>query len=172
MVIWHLTITLDGFIAGRDHDMSFLSGVEHAPGVAAEAAAATGAILAGRRWYDAHGHRPGSRPYGGRWDGELFVLTHHPVDDEGVSFVSGDVTDALGTARAAAGDRNVVIFGADIARQALERGLVDEFVVHLAPVMIGDGVRLADAVVDAPVWFERLGAESNRAVDLRYRPVR
>src|SRR3954447_15067530 len=145
MIIWHLTITLDCFIAGPDHDMSFLGGVAHTAGVASEYAATTGAILAGRRWYDAHGHRPESRPYGGTWEGELFVLTHSPPDDTGVTFVSGDIVDALAAACGAASDRNVVIFGADIARQALARDLVDEFVVHIAPVLLGDGVRLSNA---------------------------
>lgn len=170
MVIWHLTTTLDGFIAGPEHDMSFLNRVEHSPGVAARYAARTGAILAGRRWYDAHGHRPESRPYGGRWTGELLVMTTRPVDDPSVTFLSGDIVAAVNAAREAAGDRDVVVFGADLARQALERDLIDEFVVHLAPVLLGDGVRLSDAVEAAPIWFERLEGPTT-AVDLRFRPA-
>jgi dihydrofolate reductase len=64
----------------------------------------------------------------------------------------------------------VVIFGANLARQALAEDLIDEFVVHIAPIMIGEGVRLSDAVDGRPVRFERIGSD-NRAVDLRYRPV-
>src|SRR4051812_15385373 len=95
MVIWHLTITLDGFVAGPQHDMSFLGRVEHTPEVAARYAARAGAILAGRRWYDAHGHRPESRPYGGRWTGELLVLTHRSAADPSVTFLSGDIGAAV-----------------------------------------------------------------------------
>ena len=168
--IWHLTMTLDGFIAGPNHDMSFLAGVEHTAGIADRYAGATGAILAGRRWYDAHGHRPESRPYGGRWQGELFVLTNRPAEDPSVTFLSGDIGTAVAAARAGAGGRDLVIFGAQIARQALAEGLIDEFVVHFAPIMIGDGVRVSEAVGDRPLRFERIGTD-NRAVDLRYRPI-
>ncbi len=167
--LWHVTMTLDGFIAGPDHDMGFLAGVEHTPGVAERYAEATGAIVAGRRWFDAHGHRPESRPYGGRWNGKLYVLTSRPVDDPSITFLSGDIDEAVATARAGADGRDLVIFGAHVAGQALAAGLIDEFVVHLAPIMIGRGVRVSDAVGDRPVRFEQI-ASDNRAVDLRYRP--
>jgi hypothetical protein len=87
-------------------------------------------------------------------------LTHRAAADPSVRFLSGDVGAAVAAARIAAGDRDVVIFGADIARQALEAELIDEFVVHLAPVLLGDGVRLSDAVGAEPVWFERLDGPS------------
>lgn len=74
------------------------------------------------------------------------MLTHEPPDDvpdwmTGM-FVAEDIEAAVARAREAAGRKNVGILGASVARQCLERGLLDEIVVHLAPVLLGDGVRL------------------------------
>src|ERR1700693_1338738 len=80
---------------------------------------------------------------GGAWSGPQFVLTNNaPKDEEDASmaFVSGDIRGAMGVAREA-GDRNVMIIGADVARQCIQAGLIDEIRVHLAPVLLGDGVR-------------------------------
>jgi dihydrofolate reductase len=130
-VLWHVTMSLDGFIAGSNHAMDWLAGVSLRPGTTEEAVATTGAILAGRRGYDAGAAvAPGeasSMPYGGKWRGPIFVLTH-PEDaapDPGVTFLSCDVAEAVETALAAAGGKNLVIFGADLARQCVMRGLVD-----------------------------------------------
>ena len=58
------------------------------------------------------------------------------------TFVSDGIGDAVARAQAAAGRKNVVVLGADIARQCLENGLLDEVVVSLVPALLGDGVRL------------------------------
>jgi hypothetical protein len=79
-VLWHTTMSLDGFIAGPDHSMDWMSGVSFAPGTVDAAAASAGAILAGRRWNDAFAGNPDAAPYGGRFKGPIFVLTHHPED--------------------------------------------------------------------------------------------
>jgi dihydrofolate reductase len=57
----------------------------------------------------------------------------------------------VATAGATAGDRNVVVLGANIARQCLETGLLDEIIVHVAPILLGDGVRLFERVGGEPV---------------------
>ena len=58
-------------------------------------------------------------------------------------FVTTGIQDALEQARAAAGGKDVVIGGgADVARQYLAAGLVDELQLHVVPVLLGDGVRL------------------------------
>jgi hypothetical protein len=79
-VLWHLTMSLDGLIAGPNHSMDWMSGLSFAPGVVDEFVATTGAILAGRRGYDAAAGDPDAAPYGGAWSGPIFVLTHHPED--------------------------------------------------------------------------------------------
>ena len=61
-----------------------------------------------------------------------------------MTFVSCDIGDAVTAALAAADGKNLELLGANIARQCATRGLIDELYVHLAPVMLGDGVRVFD----------------------------
>jgi dihydrofolate reductase len=77
--------------------------------------------------------------------GPVFVLTHEPPDppDPGVTFLTGDIGDAVATALNAAGGKNLEILGADVAGQCLRRGLVDEILVYVLPVLLGDGIRLS-----------------------------
>jgi dihydrofolate reductase len=182
-VMWHFTMSLDGFIAGPNHSMDWLAGLPERPGLVEQLAAGVGAILAGRRGYDAGAAvAPGnaaSLPFGGAFQGPIFVLTHHPEDaipDPGVTFLDCDVDEAVATALAAAGGKNVEVFSADVGRQCVTRGLIDEFYVHLVPVMVGDGVRLFDCPGIDPVSWERIDdgdpGRLGGVVDLRYRPVR
>jgi dihydrofolate reductase len=75
--------------------------------------------------------------------------------DAGRVGASGDLATAVATAVDAADGRNVVLFGASIPQQCLRDGLLDEIVIHLAPVLLGDGVRLFDAPGGAPVVLRR-----------------
>jgi dihydrofolate reductase len=80
------------------------------------------------------------------------------------------IEHAVATARAAADGRNLVIFGANTARQSLETGLLDEIVVHLAPVLLGDGVRLHGGPGVGRVDLERTAVDqSGQLTDLRFR---
>jgi len=149
-VLWHLTMSLDGFIAGPNHEMGWMAGFDFTPGLVDRYVAGTGAILAGRRGFDAgvDADPTFAAPYGGAWSGPMFVLTHHPEDatpHEGMVFIDCDIVEAVQTALGAAGGKDLEVFGADLARQCLERGLIDEFHVHLAPVMLGDGLRFLHA---------------------------
>jgi dihydrofolate reductase len=143
-------MSLDGFIAGPDDSMDWAFKAAGRSARADEVRDSTGAILGGRRWYNAAAAKYDGVAgiYGGGWTGPVFVLTHHPEDapdDPAVTFLSGGLDDALAAARAAAGDGNVVIFGANTAQQCLDAGELDELVIHLAPVLLGDGVRLYGA---------------------------
>ena len=76
------------------------------------------------------------------------------------------------TAEAAAAGRNVGIFGASLSRQCLRHGLLDEIVIHLAPVILGDGVRLFGGEREGRVELERISlGEAERLTDLRSRVV-
>ena len=104
--------------------------------------AGLGAAICGRGMYDAAGAWGGSNPFGG----PLFVVTHRtddaPDPASGFTFVPG-FEEALGQAREAAGDRAVAIGGgADLIRQALDAGGVDELSISTAPVVLGAGKRL------------------------------
>jgi dihydrofolate reductase len=185
-VIWHVTMSLDGFIAGRGDSMDWVVASWSDGGkntrdidvqrsaVADEVLRSAGAILGGRRWYDvAVGKFDGYRGiYGGQWAGPVFVLTHRPPDTDhhpAITFVSGDLTDAVATATSAAAGKNVIVFGANLALQCLRAGLLDEIVIHLVPVLLGYGVRLLNAPDLGPVALERtLVATSGQVIDLRF----
>jgi dihydrofolate reductase len=118
-------------------DWAFASPSGPNPAVA-EVIHTTGAILAGRRWYEVATSRYGGRAgiYGGAWSGPVFVLTHrsdHDVSDPGITLLSGGVTEAVATTLAAADGKNIGIFGANTAQQCLAAGLVDELFIDLAP---------------------------------------
>jgi len=93
-VLWHVTMSVDGFIAGPDDAMDWALQYPSEPNPAVEEVIqTTGAILAGRRWYDVATSRYGGRAgiYGGAWTGPVFVLTHrldHDVSDPGITLLS------------------------------------------------------------------------------------
>ncbi len=141
-VVVNRAMSLDGFIAGPDHAMDWVFEYmkeDRFP----EVMAATGAMLVGRRTHEvAKLMSVEDRDYDG---GPVFVLTHQPPDepDQGVTFLTCDLAEAVSTARAVAGGKNLEILGADLASQCLQRGLVDEVLVYVMPVLLGDGVRFS-----------------------------
>ena len=174
-VLWHVTMSLDGFVAGPEHGMEWAFESDGPSRLADEVMATTGAILGGRRWYDVATarYRGVDGIYGGNWSGPVFVLTHDPPPGQhhpAVTFLSGGVEHAVVTAQQAAGDGNVEIFGANLASQVLHAGLLDEIVVHLAPVLLGDGVRMYEVAGRSPVRLERTTVEpAGQLTDLRFR---
>jgi dihydrofolate reductase len=152
-VVVNRSMSLDGFIAGPGDAMDWIFDfvASDAPSVV-EIAAATGAMLVGRRTHEV-GKRmnanveresaPADEGY--PVSGPVFVLTHEPPDppDAGVTFLAGDIGDAVATALDAAGGKNLEILGADVAGQCLRRGLVDEILVYVLPVLLGDGIRFS-----------------------------
>jgi dihydrofolate reductase len=167
------TMSLDGFVAGPGHSMEFLHATTTRPGLVDEYIAATGAVLAGRDGFDsAIGD---SRPYGGAWKGPIFVLTHHPDDARpaaDVTILSCSVEEAVRIGLEAARGKNLQVFSPTIGRQLLHLGLVDEIDIHIAPVLLGDGIRLYDVPGAAIIDLQRDGDIPTLAANLRYRPVR
>jgi dihydrofolate reductase len=139
-MLYSVTMSLDGFIAGPAGDMSWLT--EHLgpnPEVD-EVIGKIGARLVGNRTFrgdDPHkGTAKEGKPFGAGWTGPQFVLTHNIPDTAvpGVTFV-GDLDSGVASAKAAAGDKYVNILGASIARQCLDAGALDEILVLIAPVI-------------------------------------
>jgi len=147
-------MSLDGFIAGPGDAMGWIFEFFAAD---PEIAAATGAMLVGRRTYEVgakmEADKPGSTDY--PFSGPIFLLTHRPPDppDPGVTVLSGDIGAAVATALDAAGGKDLEILGADVAAQALRSGLVDEILVYVLPVLLGDGIRFS------PPGFARIDLE-------------
>jgi dihydrofolate reductase len=168
------TMSLDGFVAGPGHDMSFManSGAKNRDGLLEEYVEATGAVLAGRDGFDsAIGD---SRPYGGAWSGPIFVLTHHPDDarhDDDVTILSCPLPEAVQIGLDAAKGKNLQVLSASIGTQLLQLGLVDELDIHIAPVLLGDGIRLYDVPGGHLLRLQRQGADSALAAHVRYRPA-
>jgi hypothetical protein len=104
IVLWHVTMSLDGFIAGPDDAMDWVFEYAEPNPAVDEVIRTTGAILAGRRTYDV-GRRdvgkPSGEAFGGAWTGPQFVLTHDVPDgsdDPSVTFLGGDITNAVNRA--------------------------------------------------------------------------
>jgi len=176
-VFVHTIMSLDGFIAGPNDDMSWV--LRHAgdmpSAVVDEVIARTGAVLAGRRVYEVgrRVQRPEARGlFEGRWSGPHFILTHTPPTDEthpSYIFISGDITDAVATALAAADGRDVLVLGATVVDQCLEAGLVSEILMHLVPELVGDGVRLFDVSTHRASLETLEVSASGQVVNLRLR---
>ena len=176
--LYSAAMSLDGFITGAGGDMSWLSAYL---GPNPEVDAFTGkigALLVGKRSFG--GDDPyrdtdnEGKAFGGAWSGPQFVLTHHRPDVAmpDVTFV-GDLASGLAAAKTAAGDKYVNILGADVARQCLDAGELDEILVCIAPVLLGDGVRLFDHPGGSTVALERLSlTQVPHATNLGLRVVR
>jgi dihydrofolate reductase len=139
-VVVNRAMSLDGFIAGPGHAMSWIFDFMTAQ-TFPDVMDATGAVLIGRRTYDvAKRMADEEKGYEG---GAEFVLTHVPPDepDSSVTFLTCDIQEAVATAVSAAGGKALEILGANVAGQCLQRGLVDEILVYVLPVLLGDGVR-------------------------------
>ena len=177
-MLYSVTMSLDGFIAGPGGDMSWLTEYLGPNPAVPELIDEIGALLVGNRTFRGDDpHRDTDQegqPFGGGWDGPQFVLTHHPAETAlpGITFV-GDLDQAVTAAKTAAGDKYVNILGADTARQCLEAGVLDEIFTFIAPVLLGDGVRLFDHPGGTNVKLERLSlTHAPSATNLRMRVIK
>jgi dihydrofolate reductase len=132
---------------------------------------ATGALVTGRRTAEQAGHWGGNHHAGGV---PIFVLSHRPPDPSVadyplVTYVSDGIESAMARARAAAGDRDVLVHGAYTAQRALEAGVLDELQIHQIPVLLGAGRRLFD-VLPSRIELEIVRVvDTPEATHIRYR---
>jgi dihydrofolate reductase len=137
----------------------------------ADAMGRIGAVVSGRGTYEAAGHWGDENP----WGMPLFIVTHRPEEQPesgGFTFVSG-VKEAVERAVEVAGAKDVhVMGGADVIRQALAAGLVDELTIIVAPVVLGAGKRLFEGFTDS-LDLQHLGVrQSQYATFIDYRVAR
>jgi len=178
-VLIHLTMSLDGFIAKPDEDdWDWLSntGSDGSDDLADRVQDGLGAIILGNKDFRNNKVTADIIPYGGGLP--QFVVTHHarePLKIGGTTFqfVTGGVEQAIEIARNAAAGKNVAILGHSIAQQGLERGLVDELIIHIYPVIFGNGLRFIDQLNCQPIELERMESVSTTQItSLRFRVVK
>jgi len=186
-----ISMSVDGFItgpdegvesplgddAGRLHDWMFAEKTAADTEVLDELYARTGAILMGRRMFDV-----GVEPWGdpAPFERPVFVLTHEARDPMAMqggttySFVTDGIEAGLQQAKAAADEKDVGIWGgANIVRQYLKAGLLDEIQIHLIPVLLGEGVRLFEGLGRERIELERTRTiETPSATHLRFTVVK
>jgi dihydrofolate reductase len=178
-VLYSVTMSLDGFIAGPGGDMSWLTEHLGPNPTVDDLIGKIGALLIGNRTFRGDDPYKGveakeGKPFGGGWSGPQFVLTHHAPETPvpGVTFVS-DLDSGVAAAKAAAGDKYVNVLGANTAQQCLDAGVLDEILVCITPVLLGDGVRLFDRPGGTNVKLERISlTHAPRATNLWLRVVR
>lgn len=174
-VLYSATMSLDGYIAGPGGDMSWMTPYLGPNPTADALVDRIGALLVGNRTYGGDDPNRGTDNEGalsGAWHGPQFVLTHEPPEavPVGYTFVTS-LAAGVAAAKDAAGTRYVNILGADVARQALTAGLVDEVLTFVAPILLGGGTRLFEGA--PPVALRRLTQrEHPLAAELWYEVVR
>ena len=172
-LLYSVTTSADGFIAGPNGDMQWMRPYLGPNPEVDELIPKIGSILVGRRSHDGDDPHKGEagegEAFGGGWDGPLFVVTHRLPEtaEPGVTYVD-QLPKAIADAKAAAGDKYVNVIGADIARQCIEVGELDEVLLIVAPVFLGDGTRVFDvpggstvrlqprSATGANLWFDVL----------------
>lgn len=190
------SMSLDGFIAGPGDDVQrlfawmFSGDTDYTVSIGDEemdlkldeksaesyddAIQTIGAIVSGRRMFDVAHAWGGKHPM----DVPVFVVTHSvPPEwadvESPFTFVTDGLESAIAQARQAAGDKNVGVGGADVARQCLKAGLLDEIGIDLVPVLLGDGVRLFEHLGIEPVELEATGMDQGQGVThLRFRVLK
>jgi dihydrofolate reductase len=181
-VILDITMSLDGFIAGPNDGPErplgdggerlfawYFSGdieyrmpsatmtfkVSPASAEVFQVVQTIGALVTGRRTFDIANAWGGRHPV----DVPVFVVTH-TVPPEWVyegspfTFVTDGVESAVEQAKVVAGDKTVGVGAASIAQQCINAGLLDEVQIHLAPVLLGNGIRLFDHLGTEPIELE------------------
>lgn len=187
-VVLDITMSLDGFIAGKNinpeqplgeggdrlHDWFFAGKTDLDEEIMQKLINSTGAVIVGGRTYrdaidDAwQGQTPFHAP--------AFVLVHSipQTTVDGFSFVLDGIESALSQAQAMAGHKDVWLMGgANVLQQYIQKGLVDEMALHIAPILLGAGVRLFDNIDTQHLELKPMEViKTSGATHLRYQSVK
>ena len=192
-VIYDISMSLDGYITGanphpeagwgglgeggeRLHDWGFNSVDPRNLEIAQALLATAGAVIAGRNTYDHSILNWGADGPSGAARLQTVIVSHnvpHDIPAGGVYVFVGSVEAAHETAKKAAGDRDIIVQGANVAKQLIRLGLVDEIFIHLAPVLFGSGVRLFEQADSEHIPLETIEViETKEAIHLRFRVIK
>ena len=176
-----MTLSLDGFASDPHGDVSRLyPDLEELrkTEILQEEIRTTGAVVMGRHSYNMGD--PDSFAGNYEFQVPIFVLTHHipekkPKETETltVTFVTDGVESAVAQAKAAAGDKNVILIGASVNQQCINLGLCDELHIGIMPVLLGDGLRLFEHMDVVHITLEKIRVfESGARTDIWFRVIR
>jgi dihydrofolate reductase len=189
-VVLDMSMSLDGFVGGRNGDdglhnwvfggsvpvdaggMTFHLASKKSAKVFKEFVQAAGAFIIGKTTFAGVDENPAFQK-------PTFVLTHEartPLNKQGttITFVTDGIESALKHAKAAAGDKDIYVFGgAKVAQQYLGAGLIDEMQINLVPILIGGGLRLFGQDGAETVELESIRVvEAEGVTHLKFRVVK
>jgi dihydrofolate reductase len=180
-VVGGMTLSLDGFASDAHGDLSRLYpdlGELANTEMLQEEIRTTGAVVMGRNSYNMGD--PDSFADSYEYQVPIFVMTHHVPEKKPketaaltITFVTDGIEAALAKAKAAAGDKNVMLIGASINQQCIHAGLCDELHIGIMPVLLGAGLRLFEQFDVARVTLEKIKVlESGARTDIWFRVVK
>lgn len=178
-------MSLDGFIAGPNDEHGnglgddgwplhewIESGDPQGAAFLQEMIEGLGVLMMGRHGYEVVDWGPTAY-----FNRPVYVLTHHPPEENPVvrgdtfHFIDDGLEAAIARAKEEAGDGVVALHGASLVQQALRAGLLDEIIIHLVPILLGDGKRLFASPIDQVRLDPIRVLDTPRATHLHYRVV-
>ncbi len=183
-VMFGLSVSLDGFIAGKNDDVSEVFAwmgreMERFHEVVGDSFGEAGAVIMGRRSFDMiYGEQGWIMPDGTPLPWPVVVLQSQAREPEKKGhtqfyFVTDGIHSALAKAQELAGEKNIGLHGGSAVQQALKAGLLDELHMSIAHVLLGEGIRLFDHLGSEPIHLEHIRTiESPGATHLSLRVVK
>ncbi len=167
-ILWHNTMSVDGFVALPGDEMSWMAPFVGPNETVQKVLPLIGAILMGGRTYRGVLASEAARPYGGAIQVPYLVLTRGDPGSAppGFQFLNGSMARVASSARDIAGDRYVAALGQQAGRALLEAGELDEILIHLAPVTLGQGVPMFAGGSCRSQLKLREARQSRRVIDL------
>ena len=187
-VVVDIAMSLDGYIAGtnvspqlpmgddglRLHDWIFNKKTDVDADMIKEVMENSGAVIIGRHTYDVAiddawgGQSPFPMP--------ALVVSHNKTEKivDGFAFITSGIDETFKQAKTIAGNKNIWIMGgANIVRQFITAGLVDELEIHLSHILLGKGIRLFDDTLSNIIELERIRSiESDAVTHIRFRLIK
>lgn len=177
-VAWGMIMSVDGFVNDRHGSLSKLYASFEPNDEINAAMGNTGAVVMGRNSFES---TEDTDAYADNYEFQvpLYILTHqpparHPKENDKltINFVTDGIENAIRQAIASAGDKDVVVLGANTGQQALKAGLVDELQIGIAPILLGKGLRFFEHLDDLEIELEKIKTiETGRQVEIWYKVI-
>ncbi|PSL40896.1 dihydrofolate reductase [Planomicrobium soli] len=177
-VSFGLIQSIDGFINDRNGETRKLYASFKPNDVILATWENIGAVVMGRNSFDgSEDQDPDAYADSYEFQVPLFVLTHrppekHPKENENltITFVTDGIESAIRQAKAVAKEKDVVVFGANVGQQLLRAKLADELQIAIAPVLLGQGLRLFEHLEDLEIYLEKVRTiETEKQVEIWYK---